>query len=156
MAGGEHPVDALMSLYDDLDLPLNDEEKNPRAKFRKEAEAVEKEPVRLPKLVPDSTSYSSTLAMLQRTKHDVEAFSKQFSVMGGIMTIPASTDLKRTVAQMFAHPERAEEISNAEYRRREDVYHAEKARIVELQAEQLQKDRVLLAKELELLSAMDR
>eukprot|EP00755_Sulcionema_specki_P027261 Sspe_Gene.87444::Locus_58720_Transcript_1_1_Confidence_1.000_Length_627::g.87444::m.87444 len=144
------PIDRLANFYDNEEVSrrLNQGD-SPRTAFLKELKASEKDTCPLPKVVADSPEYSSTLAMLQRTREGVKEFSKQHSALDVVLQLPCTMELKRTIARMFADPKNAAEISKGEWRRREEKYNLEKQRTTEMQAEQLRKDRATLAKELE-------
>eukprot|EP01059_Diplonema_ambulator_P011219 TRINITY_DN21176_c0_g1_i1.p1 TRINITY_DN21176_c0_g1~~TRINITY_DN21176_c0_g1_i1.p1 ORF type:complete len:156 (+),score=56.62 TRINITY_DN21176_c0_g1_i1:456-923(+) len=148
------PIDQLAGFYEGED-ETQDGVDSPRTVFLKESQIMDKQPKRLPKVMADSPAYSSTLAMLQRTREDVKRFGDQYSTLNGILEIPGPVELKRTVAKMFASPQDAEQISSDEWARRDAEYQKEKAKLLERQAEQLGRDRTLLAKELENLRGME-
>eukprot|EP01064_Diplonema_japonicum_P037787 TRINITY_DN8971_c0_g1_i1.p1 TRINITY_DN8971_c0_g1~~TRINITY_DN8971_c0_g1_i1.p1 ORF type:complete len:478 (+),score=104.16 TRINITY_DN8971_c0_g1_i1:40-1473(+) len=148
------PIDQLAGFYEGED-ETRDGIDSPRTAFLKESAVVDKQPKRLPKVIADSPAYSSTLAMLQRTREDVKVFGEQYSTLNGILDIPGPVEIQKTVAKMFASPQDAEDISNAEWERRDAQYQKEKAKLLEKQAEQLGRDRTMLAKELENLHSMD-
>eukprot|EP01006_Ploeotia_vitrea_P016885 TRINITY_DN47810_c0_g1_i1.p1 TRINITY_DN47810_c0_g1~~TRINITY_DN47810_c0_g1_i1.p1 ORF type:complete len:262 (+),score=18.75 TRINITY_DN47810_c0_g1_i1:34-819(+) len=102
----------------------------------------------LPPVVHDHPDYSSTMALLQLTRKDVEAHAKDISAINSILTLPGSIELKRTIAKMFADPKNAEEISRHEWERKERKYEEDRNRQLQKQAEQLKKEREMLKQEL--------
>eukprot|EP01012_Entosiphon_sulcatum_P027489 TRINITY_DN3313_c0_g1_i1.p2 TRINITY_DN3313_c0_g1~~TRINITY_DN3313_c0_g1_i1.p2 ORF type:complete len:258 (-),score=50.34 TRINITY_DN3313_c0_g1_i1:45-818(-) len=103
----------------------------------------------LPAVVADHPDYSSTMALLQLTRKDVEGHARDISAINSILTLPGSIELKRTIAKMFADPKHAEEISRMEWERREKKYEEERNRQLQKQAEQLKKEREILQQELD-------
>eukprot|EP01062_Namystynia_karyoxenos_P073220 TRINITY_DN70051_c0_g1_i1.p1 TRINITY_DN70051_c0_g1~~TRINITY_DN70051_c0_g1_i1.p1 ORF type:complete len:182 (+),score=79.76 TRINITY_DN70051_c0_g1_i1:84-548(+) len=149
-------VDDLQNFYDDPS-ELHETEVpgmggSPRAMHMKELAEQRKVKRELPRVVADSPEYSSTLALLKRTKEGVREFADQYSALDTILHLPGNMELKRTIAKMFADPQNAEEIRRQEYQRREERYAADKKRLAEKQAEQLRKEQATLQKDLEHLA----
>ena len=142
------PLERLIRFYDAEGDRQGDE--SPRSTFHEVSKAKSTAP-KLPKVVIDSDEYSSTLMMLRSTKEGVQQFGKQYSAINTILSLPASADLKRAVAMMYASPKTAEDISRSEWKRREDEYNEEKESVLRQQSEQLGRDRQLVVKELESL-----
>ena len=147
-----YPVDELEAFFG---LVASDDPEVPLEEARPLTEAVAREPRPMPTVSFSSAEYSSTLAMLRRTREEVSAFSEACRALSCAAELPCSESLRCTVSAIFADPKGAEEISNAALERREDEYRREKLRVVEEQAEQLSRDKVLLAEELEMLAARE-
>lgn len=103
----------------------------------------------LPAVVMNHPDYSSTMALLQLTRKEVEEHAKDISAISSILTLPGSIELKRTVAKMFADPKHSDEISKQELERKERKYEEDRNRQLLKQADQLKKERELLKQELE-------
>jgi hypothetical protein len=113
--------------------------------------AAPRKPRELPKVVLNHPDYSSTMALLQLTKKEVEEHAKDISAISSILTLPGSIELKRTVAKMFADPKHAADISRQELERKEHRYEEDRNRQLLKQAEQLKKEREILKQELDSL-----
>ena len=122
------------------------------AKYAAEQASSRKE---LPKLSMDDPHFSSTIVMLKRTRAEVEEFGKDLGAVNAVVELPVSSDVRRTVAKMFADPRNAEAISESEWRRREHQYHLEREQFGERVNEQLKRERSVMDHELQQLSKVN-
>ena len=155
MSNAVHPVDELEGFYAHIEDDLNGRELGVDDVVA-EAEMVVEQQARLPVVAYESSEYSSTLAMLRQTRQEVADFNETCNTLAGIISLPCCAQLKRTVANIFARPAEAEAISKAEAARREQGYEDDKLKAIEAQSEELTRDHVLLARELEMLASLDR
>eukprot|EP01013_Petalomonas_cantuscygni_P018754 TRINITY_DN36279_c0_g1_i1.p1 TRINITY_DN36279_c0_g1~~TRINITY_DN36279_c0_g1_i1.p1 ORF type:complete len:397 (+),score=58.74 TRINITY_DN36279_c0_g1_i1:198-1388(+) len=100
----------------------------------------------LTRIVASPAEFSSTVAMLQRTRGEVETQAQ--TIQDGGLRIPGPMELRRTITRIFANPRRAEEISRQEYERREKAHKEERRRQQHALQSQLQQERLLLEAEL--------
>eukprot|EP00760_Papus_ankaliazontas_P003104 PhM_4_TR11430/c0_g2_i1/m.48092 len=124
---------------------------SPRTRVLQELQTKQVKKRQLPTLSAESPHYGSTMVMLRKTHQQVEEYGAEFSSFHTVLSLPGSTELKRTVAKMFADQKGAEAISAAEWKRREAEYKEHKARLAERQNDQLKKEKDLLQRELQTL-----
>lgn len=106
----------------------------------------------LPRISMDDPHYSSTLAMLKKTRVEVEEFTRDLGAINAVADLPVSADVRRTVARMFADPRNAEAISESEWRKREHQYQIDKEQFGERVSEHLRREREVVQRELQHLS----
>eukprot|EP00756_Hemistasia_phaeocysticola_P013242 Hpha_TRINITY_DN15262_c0_g1::TRINITY_DN15262_c0_g1_i1::g.64259::m.64259 len=159
MAAAEEDVDAVTNFFDFEELVFSPDKDTAAlggspSHARHTRDGQDGKPTRreLPRVVMNSAEYSSTLALLKRTREDVKEFAGQFNSLDTILQLPGSIELKRTIAKMFADPKNAEETRRAEHKRREERYEAHRMQLADEQADQMRKEQAALAKELEFLS----
>ena len=131
--------------------------KSPRTLYNDYAKAQQSGPKAqdLPKLSLDDPNYSSTMVMLKRTRLEVEEFGKDLGAVNAVVELPVSSDVRRTVAKMFADPRNAEAISESEWRRREHQYQLEREQFGDRINEQLKRERSVMDHELQQLSKLN-
>lgn len=102
----------------------------------------------LPTVRMDDHHYSSTAIMLKKTKAEIEAFSNDLSVLNTIVELPVTEEVRRTVARIFADPRNSKELSEAEWKRREQAYLRNKEKFSERFNEQLDAQRTHMTTEM--------
>jgi hypothetical protein len=102
----------------------------------------------LPRLALDDPQYSSTLVMLKKTRAEVEEYSSTLGVVNAIVDLPVTENVRRVIAKMFADPRNAEAISDAEYRKRDQMFQQSRERFGARMAEAVKKDKDALQSEL--------
>eukprot|EP00759_Apiculatamorpha_spiralis_P011854 PhF_6_TR19032/c0_g1_i1/m.27944 len=102
----------------------------------------------IPTVRMDSDQYSSTLMQLRKTKRLVDEHAANVSAVKSILMMQGSTDMKRTITRMFADPHKKDQISDEEYKRRDELYKMERQRNLEHQQALLKADKEALEKEM--------
>eukprot|EP00758_Cryptobia_borreli_P001767 Tbor_TRINITY_DN2519_c0_g1::TRINITY_DN2519_c0_g1_i1::g.437::m.437 len=96
--------------------------------------------------------YSSTLAEMKGTKSEAERLSREFSIINSVDTIfgqSTTQQLKSTVTEMFANPDKADEISKRGYEMRERQYEETRQKSLQHQADISLADKMQLEQEVE-------
>lgn len=104
-----------------------------------------------PQISLDDPTYSSTLAMLKKTRAELTQLSTELSASNMISDLPTSEDVRRIVAKIFADPRNAELISESEWKRREQAYVAQRDKLSTKINEHLQQEKAALAEEIKRL-----
>jgi len=102
----------------------------------------------VPRLDLHDALYSSTAALLRRTRADVEEFVRELGTIDPIMDLPTSEEVKRTTVRMFADPKNAEALADAEWADRRKQFLVQRELMAEKINEQLRREREALTKEL--------
>ena len=95
-----------------------------------------------------SNQYSSLLMQLKRTKKEVAQHGAAVNTVKVLLDIDGSAELKKTITRIFADPQHAAAISEAEAVKRQNMYQTERLRLQQQQQEELRDQRQELEKEI--------
>jgi hypothetical protein len=104
-----------------------------------------------PNIQMDDPLYSSTIMMLKRTRNEIQQLASELSASNMINDLPASEDVRRIVAKIFADPKNAETISESEWKRREQSYVTQRDKMAEKINDHLQQEKAALQEEIKRL-----
>lgn len=106
----------------------------------------------LPKVSNHEALYTSTAMLLKKTKVEVEEYGKDLGALQLVMDLPVGSDVRRTVARIFADPKSADEIAEEEWRRREDAYTMNREHMSEKLQAHLRREKEALSREMQQLT----
>lgn len=92
--------------------------------------------------------YSSTATLLKKTKTEVEEYAKDLGALSMVMDFPTGSEVRATVAKMFADPRGADAVADQEWRRREEVYQMAREQLNEKLQAHMRREKEALQREL--------